>query len=155
MEYIYATLTLSELDRELNQENITAVLEAAGADVIESRVKAIVAALEDVELEEIGFDSGAIQAAIDGQAVQTAEAGAEDADAEEIEFEAGEDDAAAVAVESDTEEDGPAAELFDLDEDESTGDEDPDASADDVEDESAPEDTDDGEEASPDENEDR
>lgn len=58
MEYIYATLTLNELNQELNQENITAVLEAAGSDVIESRVKAIVAALEDVDLDELGTESG-------------------------------------------------------------------------------------------------
>lgn len=58
MEYIYATLTLNELNQELNEENITAVLEAAGSDVIESRVKAIVAALEDVDLDELGAESG-------------------------------------------------------------------------------------------------
>lgn len=58
MEYIYATLTLNELGEELNQENITAVLEAAGSDVIESRVKAIVAALEDVDLDDIGTEAG-------------------------------------------------------------------------------------------------
>lgn len=58
MEYVYATLTLNELGQELNEENITAVLDAAGADVVESRVKAIVAALEDVDLDELGTDAG-------------------------------------------------------------------------------------------------
>lgn len=58
MEYIYATLTLNELGEELNEDNITAVLETAGADVTESRVKAIVAALEDVDLDELEHESG-------------------------------------------------------------------------------------------------
>lgn len=61
MEYIYATLTLNELEQELNQENITRVLEAAGADVIESRVKAIVAALEDVDIEQLGVETGMLE----------------------------------------------------------------------------------------------
>lgn len=58
MEYVYATLTLNELGQELNEANITTVLEAAGADVVESRVKAIVAALEGVDLDELGLEAG-------------------------------------------------------------------------------------------------
>lgn len=58
MEYVYATLTLNELGEELNEANITTVLEAAGADVIESRVKAIVAALEDVDIDDLGHEAG-------------------------------------------------------------------------------------------------
>ncbi|SFK85658.1 large subunit ribosomal protein L12 [Halogranum rubrum] len=52
MEYVYAALILNETDEEINEDNITAVLEAAGVDVEESRVKALVAALEDVDIEE-------------------------------------------------------------------------------------------------------
>jgi len=52
MEYVYAALILHETDEELNEDNLTAVLESAGADVEESRVKALVAALEDVDIEE-------------------------------------------------------------------------------------------------------
>lgn len=58
MEYIYATLTLNETGQEINERNLTDVLEAAGADVVESRVKAIVAALEDVDLHTIGAEAG-------------------------------------------------------------------------------------------------
>jgi large subunit ribosomal protein L12 len=54
MEYVYATLTLTETGAEINERNLTAVLEAAGADVVESRVKAIIAALEDVDIEALG-----------------------------------------------------------------------------------------------------
>jgi len=58
MEYVYATLTLNETGQEINQRNLTNVLEAAGADVIDSRVKAIVAALEDVDLADLGSEAG-------------------------------------------------------------------------------------------------
>jgi len=61
MDYIHATLILHETGREINEENLTAVLEATGTDVVESRVKAIVAALEGVDIEAIApkpeFDS--------------------------------------------------------------------------------------------------
>lgn len=53
MEYTYATCLLSETGEEINEENLTAVLEAAGSPVQESRVKAIVAALEDIQVEGI------------------------------------------------------------------------------------------------------
>ena len=53
MEYAYATCILNETGEEINEENLTAVLEAAGCPVIESRVKAIVAALEDVDVTEV------------------------------------------------------------------------------------------------------
>ena len=52
MEYIYAALILNETGEEINEDNLTGVLEAAGVDVEESRVKALVAALEDVDIEE-------------------------------------------------------------------------------------------------------
>ena len=47
MEYVYAALLLHESGDEVNEDNVTAVLDAAGVDVEESRVKALVAALED------------------------------------------------------------------------------------------------------------
>ena len=51
MHYTYAALLLDETGEELNERNITAVLEAAGTDVTASRVKALVAALEGVEVD--------------------------------------------------------------------------------------------------------
>ena len=52
MEYIYAALVLHESDAEINEENLTNVLDAADAAVEESRVKALVAALEDVDIDD-------------------------------------------------------------------------------------------------------
>ena len=54
MEYAYAALLLSEAGEELNERNLRAVLEAANCAVSESRVKALVAALEGVDVDGVG-----------------------------------------------------------------------------------------------------
>ena len=94
MEYVYTALTLNEADAEITEDNITAVLEAAGVDVEESRVKALVAALEDVDIEEAVETAAAAPAA--GGAAGGASADAGDADdggddAEEEEADDGDD----------------------------------------------------------------
>ena len=80
MEYVYAALILNESGEEINEDNITAVLEAAGVDVEQSRVKALVAALEDVDIEEAIETAAAAPAAAGGAA---AAAGGDDDDDEE------------------------------------------------------------------------
>jgi large subunit ribosomal protein L12 len=101
MEYIYAALILNETGEELNEENLTAVLESAGADVEESRVRALVAALEDVDIEAAveqsaavpaGGAGGAGGAAAGGAAAEAQEEEAEEAEAEEAEEAEAEDD---------------------------------------------------------------
>jgi len=52
MEYVYAALILHESGTEITEDNLTNVLEAADVDVNESRIEALVAALEDVDIEE-------------------------------------------------------------------------------------------------------
>ena len=84
MEYVYAALILNESDEEINEENLTAVLEAAGVDVEESRVKALVAALEDVDIDEAVADAAAVPAAAAGAAA-AGDADAGDDDDEEVE----------------------------------------------------------------------
>ena len=84
MEYVYAALILNESDEEINEENLTAVLEAAGVDVEESRVKALVAALEDVDIDEAVADAAAVPAAAAG-AAPAGDAEADDGDDEEVE----------------------------------------------------------------------
>ena len=68
MEYVYAALILNETDAEINEENLTDVLEAAGVDVEESRVKALVAALEDVDIDDAVEQAAAVPAATGGAA---------------------------------------------------------------------------------------
>ena len=52
IENIYAAMIFHTTEQDINEENVTKILEAAGADVDESRVKALIAALEDVDIEE-------------------------------------------------------------------------------------------------------
>jgi len=94
MEYVYAALILNESGEEINEENLTNVLEAAGVDVEQSRVKALVAALEDVDIDEAVEEAAAVPtggAAAGGAGGGAAEAEAED-DEEEDEAEAEEED---------------------------------------------------------------
>jgi len=84
MEYVYAALILNESGEEINEDNITSVLDAAGVDVEESRVKALVAALEDVDIEDAVEQAAAVPAApAAGAAEAEAEAEAEEAEEEE------------------------------------------------------------------------
>jgi len=62
MEYVYAALILNETGAEINEENLTNVLESAQVDVEESRVKALVAALEDIDIEEAVEQAAAVPA---------------------------------------------------------------------------------------------
>ncbi|MCU7497514.1 MAG: 50S ribosomal protein P1, partial [Ignavibacteria bacterium] len=52
MEYIYAALLLHNAGKAITEDAVTAVLKAAGIEVNEARVKALVAALEGVNIEE-------------------------------------------------------------------------------------------------------
>ena len=52
MEYVYAALLLHKLQKDVNEENISSVVKAAGTDVNEAQVKSLVAALADVNIEE-------------------------------------------------------------------------------------------------------
>lgn len=52
MEYIYAALLLHKAGQKIDAGNVTSVLTAAKVKVDEARVKALVAALEGVNIEE-------------------------------------------------------------------------------------------------------
>ncbi len=52
MEYVYAALLLHKLQKDISEENLTSVVKASGAKVNEAQVKALVAALADVKIEE-------------------------------------------------------------------------------------------------------
>ncbi|QOR95091.1 50S ribosomal protein P1 [Thermosphaera chiliense] len=53
MEYIYASLLLYKAGKELSEENIKKVLEAAGVAVDEVRVKSLVAALKNIDIAKV------------------------------------------------------------------------------------------------------
>ena len=52
MEYVYAALMLHKLKKDINEENVTNLVKASGAEVNEAQVKALVASLADVNIED-------------------------------------------------------------------------------------------------------
>ena len=51
MEYVYAALLLHKLKQDINEDNITNVIKATGSAPDAVRIKALVAALGDVDIE--------------------------------------------------------------------------------------------------------
>lgn len=52
MEYVYAAMLVHKAGKKIDESSVTKVLEAAGVSVDSSRVKAIVAALDGVDIEK-------------------------------------------------------------------------------------------------------
>jgi large subunit ribosomal protein L12 len=52
MEYVYAALMLHKLEKEVTEENVTNIVKASGAEVNEAQVKALVASLADVNIDD-------------------------------------------------------------------------------------------------------
>ncbi len=52
MEYVYAALLLHKLKKEVTEENVSSVVKASGTEVNQAQVKALVAALADVNIDE-------------------------------------------------------------------------------------------------------
>ena len=52
MEYIYAALLLHRLKKEISEENIRKIVQAVGVNPDEVKVKALVSALSEVNIDE-------------------------------------------------------------------------------------------------------
>lgn len=52
MEYVYAAMLLHAAGKDINEANLTKVLKGPGIKVDKARVKALVAALDGVNIEE-------------------------------------------------------------------------------------------------------
>ena len=52
MEYVYAAMLLHKAGKEINEANLTQVLTAAGINADTVRVKALVASLAEVKIDE-------------------------------------------------------------------------------------------------------
>ncbi|MBP1449387.1 MAG: 50S ribosomal protein P1 [Thermoproteus sp.] len=63
MEYVYAALLLHYAKQEINEGNLTKVLQAAGLQPDEVRVKTLVAALKEVNIDE-AIKSAAVAPAV-------------------------------------------------------------------------------------------
>jgi large subunit ribosomal protein L12 len=64
MEYIYAALILNSLDKKVSEANVKKVLEAAGAKPDEAKIKALVSALDGVDIKEAIAKSAAVAAPV-------------------------------------------------------------------------------------------
>jgi large subunit ribosomal protein L12 len=63
MEYIYAAMLLHKAGKEINEENLTQVMTAAGINVDAVRVKALIASLAEVNIDEAIKSAPAMMAA--------------------------------------------------------------------------------------------
>ncbi len=63
MEYVYAALLLHSAGKEVNEENVKKVIEATGEKADDAKVKALVASLEGVNIEEAMNKAVAVAAA--------------------------------------------------------------------------------------------
>ena len=52
MEYVYAAMLLNAAKQPINEENVKKVLSAAGVNVNDAKVKALVTSLEGVNIDE-------------------------------------------------------------------------------------------------------
>lgn len=93
MEYIYAAMLLHSGDKEINEANVKGVIEAAGIEADDARVKGLIAALEDVDIDEAIEISSIAAAPVAAASAPVAAAPPEEE--EEEEEEATEEEAAA------------------------------------------------------------
>ena len=83
MEYVYAALLLHKLGKDVNEDNITKVIQASGAEVDASKVKSIVASLNGVDIEAELANAVVASAAAPAAGGEAPEAKAEEAPKEE------------------------------------------------------------------------
>ena len=63
MEYVYAALLLHSAGKDVNEEGIKKVVEASGVAADEIRIKALVAALEGVDISKVLSQAAAMPVA--------------------------------------------------------------------------------------------
>jgi large subunit ribosomal protein L12 len=83
MEYVYAALLLHSSGKDVSEEGIKTILSAAGVEAEEVRIKALVSALEGVDIEDVL--SKAPSVAVAAAPVAAAAASAAAPAAEEVE----------------------------------------------------------------------
>ena len=67
MEYVYAAMLLHKAGKEINEKQVSEVLTAAGISVDSVRVKALVASIAEVDIEEAIKSAPAMMAAAPAQ----------------------------------------------------------------------------------------
>ena len=97
MEYIYAAMILHSADKDINEANVKNIIETAGIDADDARIKALIAALEDVDIDE-AMETTAMAAAPAAAAPAAAGAAVEEEVEEEEEEEEEAEEAAAAGL---------------------------------------------------------
>ena len=82
MEYVYAAMLLHKAGQKIDEASLKKVLEAASVKVDDSRIKALVATLEGVDIEK-AIESAAVPVASAPQPVVSEDAGTKEEKKEE------------------------------------------------------------------------
>ncbi|MCJ7721214.1 50S ribosomal protein P1 [Candidatus Bathyarchaeota archaeon] len=72
MEYVYAAMLLHKAGKEINENNVSEVLTVAGVSADASRVKALVASIAEVDIDEAIKSAPAMMAAAPAPAATAA-----------------------------------------------------------------------------------
>lgn len=83
MEYVYAAMLIHKAGKKVDESTVKKVLEAAGVKADDARVKALVASLEGVNIDEVVKKAATMQVAAPAEAPKTAEKKEEKKPAEE------------------------------------------------------------------------
>ncbi len=94
MEYVYAAMLLHKAGKEINEKNVSEVLTAAGVSADAARVKALVASIAEVDIEEAIKAAPAMMAAAPAPAAKAPAAKEEKSEEEEAEEESKKEEAA-------------------------------------------------------------
>lgn len=78
MEYVYTALLLHAAGKQINEAAVTKVLESAGAKPDNAKVKALVASLKDINIDEAIKNASVVQAVATAPAVGSAPHGAKE-----------------------------------------------------------------------------
>jgi large subunit ribosomal protein L12 len=70
MEYVYAAMLLHKAGKEINEKNVSEVLTAAGVNADSVRIKALVASIAEVDIDEAIKSAPAMMAAAPAPAAQ-------------------------------------------------------------------------------------
>ncbi|MBO3803211.1 MAG: 50S ribosomal protein P1 [Candidatus Brockarchaeota archaeon] len=73
-EYVHAALLLHAVKKEITEDSLKAVVKAAGIDPDEARIKALVASLAEVNVDEVLSSAAAVPAVAAPQVSQPTEA---------------------------------------------------------------------------------
>ncbi len=96
MEYVYAALLLYSAGKEVNEDGIKKVVEAAGIEPDGVRIKALAAALEGVDIKSVLSQAASLPVSVAATPAAAAPAAAPTAEAEEKKEEKKEEEEAGI-----------------------------------------------------------